>query len=449
MTREIVYDLTEVLLASTGKLRYYGIVRVVAEVAREMMQIDPQVRYCIHSPAFDAFFEVKPVSNPDGSVDLAVPTGFRQFRLRKHFYRPNLLRDALMPALRAAVFAYNRRIWRNRGVDLRVIDMSGKVYVSCARPKLIADAIDTLKRRADDWQAVPLLHDMIPLHDYFDHRQRDFPTNFIGDNRYVIENSALLLANSAFTRDEITTFAQKGHLPTPPKTVPIPLVHECPDGDEPSREAPPDEPFILTVGAATGRKNLEVVFEAMLLLREAGKPVPVLCLAGALRKRTREYFEGERFAPIRDRIAVRANPNQTDLVALYRNAVALVIPSRMEGWGLPAGEALWLGTPAICSTAQVFREVCGELGLYFDPDRPAELAAKLDRLMHDAEFSGSLRARIDAAKPRLRRWSDVASDIHATVTDAFLRGNREGQGNLKPAKFPSGLGSAAIYTDGE
>lgn len=421
MSREIVYDLTEVLLASTGKLRYYGIVRVVAEVGRELAKAAPHVRYCIHSPAFDQFFEVKPIVQDDGSVDLAVPTGFRQLRIRKHFPAPNRLRDLLVPYVRAVAFAYNRRLWRRQGIGLPSIDMNGKVYISCSRPKLIVDAIDTLKRKVRDWQTVPLLYDMIPLHDYFNHRQKDFPTNFISDNSYVIENSALLLAISEFTKNEIADFARKGHLPPPPATVAIPLVHECPEGDEPRRETPPDEPYFLTVGAATGRKNLEALFEAMLLLHEAGKPVPVVCLAGALRKRTRECFEGERFKAIRDRIAVRESPNQGDLVELYRNALALVIPSRMEGWGLPAGEALWLGTPAICSNAPVFREVCGDLGLYFDPDRPGELAALLERLMGDREFSESLRFRIKAARPRLRRWSDVASDMLSVVASAFSK----------------------------
>lgn len=409
---EIVFDLTEVLLASTSKLRYYGIARVVAEAGAELRKIDPSIRYCVHSPAYDTFLEVVPKFDAEGAVDFCVPAGIRQFRLRKRFYRPNRLRELLARPIRAIVYAINRKAWRKAGITLPELDMEGKIYVSCARPKLIVDAIDTLRQKGKNCAIVPLLHDMIPLHDFFQHRQRDFPTNFIGDNQTVVAHSALIFANSDFTRDEILTFSTQGQLPPVPRVVTIRLVHECPEGAEPAEQLPPAAPYILAVGAATGRKNLEAMFDAMLLLHGTGREVPTLCLAGAFRKRTKQYLDDPRFDRIRERIVIRHNPNQTDLVALYRNAMALVIPSRMEGWGLPAGEALWLGTPAICSTANVFQEVCGELGLYFDPDRPDELAAIIERLMTDVSFAQELRQRITAAKPRLRTWGSVAQEIH-------------------------------------
>lgn len=416
--RPVFFDLTEVLMSSTGKLRYYGIVRVVAEVGRQLARRAPDIRFCVHSPAHDAFFEVSPKRGDDGDIDLAVPQGFRPLRLRKRFYRPNRLRDAALPVVRPLLDGYNRRLWRRHVPDLPRADLDGALYISFSRPKLIVDALDTLTRHNRDWALLPLLHDMIPLHDFFAHRQADFPTNFIGDNRAIMTHADRVLANSAFTRDDILAFSAAGKLPAVSDVVAIPLVHECPDGWEPPVQDPPPGPYLLTVGATTGRKNLEIVFDALLRLEETGRPVPNLCLAGALRKRTREYFEQDRYAPIRDRIFVRHSPNQTDLVALYRGALALVIPSRMEGWGLPAGEALWLGTPALCSTAPVFREVCGDLGLYFDPDQPDELAALVNRLMTEPDMAAGLRARIAAARPTLRDWSSVAEDVLAVIRPA-------------------------------
>lgn len=99
------------------------------------------------------------------------------------------------------------------------------------------------------------------------------------------------------------------------------------------------------------------------------------------------------------------------MVRLYRNALSLIIPSYIEGWGLPAGEALWCGTPAVCSTAQVFREVCGDLGLYFDPDDPAALSEIVCKLQDDAVFSNSIREKIVNSRPRLRTWAIVANEM--------------------------------------
>lgn len=417
MPRDIVFDLTEVLLASTGKLRFYGIMRVVAEIGVELARLGAPVRFCLHSPGHDAFFEVRPRIGEGGEVDLGVPEGIRQRRLRSRFYNPNRLRDALAPAIRAGLAGLNRRAWEAGAPDLPRLDLDGAVFVSCARPKLIVDMMATLERQGAAPLLVPYLHDMIPLHDYFEHRQKDFPTNFIGDNRTVVAAARRVLANSAFTRDEILSFSARGDLPPVSDVRAVPLVHECPPGEGPPTAPVPGEPYVLTVGTTLGRKNLGAIYDALRDLRARGRPAPRLVVAGAVRKRTAKHLKSEEMAPIRDLVELRHSPAQSDLVALYRGAVAVLVPSRMEGWGLPAGEALWLGTPAICSTAPVFREVCGDLGLYFDPDDPAALAAHIDRLISDPRHAERLRARIAAAKPSLRTWEHVARDLLDAVSD--------------------------------
>lgn len=56
-----------------------------------------------------------------------------------------------------------------------------------------------------------------------------------------------------------------------------------------------------------------------------------------------------------------------ELVNLYTHAEALVFPSRMEGFGLPALEALAHGCPVIASDIPIFREILGDIPKYFDP----------------------------------------------------------------------------------
>jgi len=68
-----------------------------------------------------------------------------------------------------------------------------------------------------------------------------------------------------------------------------------------------------------------------------------------------------------------------------------------------------------CSTAPVLREVCGDLGLYFDPDDPDALAALVDKLMQDTSYRESLRQQIAEAKPRLRTWKTVAGEVLAAL----------------------------------
>src|SRR6056297_69492 len=83
--------------------------------------------------------------------------------------------------------------------------------------------------------------------------------------------------------------------------------------------------------------------EALLLLKVKGAFAPHLVLAGAPRKHVRKHLQHERYAPIRDLVENVYNPGQNDLIRLYEHAMALLLPSRIEGWGLPAGGALWCG----------------------------------------------------------------------------------------------------------
>ena len=51
--------------------------------------------------------------------------------------------------------------------------------------------------------------------------------------------------------------------------------------------------------------------------------------------------------------------DDNDLAFLYENALCLAFPSKTEGFGLPALEAMALGCPVISSDAASLPEVCG------------------------------------------------------------------------------------------
>lgn len=411
----IFFDLTEALLsASARRVQYYGIARTVIEAGKEAAALDGNIRFVVFSFGKKAFYEVTWQRAPDGSVvfDLPSDVGQRWFRTR---YGASSLLSGIARLLNISVAARNKRAWESNAKSLAKVDIADGVFISAARPKLIVDMVRALEREGSRAAIVPLLHDFMPLHNGATKRFRRFDRNFLHDNRFVIERSKLILTNSEFTREELERFAQAGLLPKPGPIAVVPLVHHCPDGVEAPEIDLPAAPYLITVGLNLGRKNIEVVLEALSRMKSRGLAIPNLVIAGALRRRLQRYVEQPALQSIRDHVVFAKNPNQTDLVRLYTNALALVIPSRMEGWGLPAGEALWCGTPAICSTAPVFHEVCGDLGLYFDPDDPDALAVLVDRLMQDADYRENLRRQIADAKPRLRTWKNVAGDILAAV----------------------------------
>ena len=415
----IYYDLSEQFLASGVKFKYYGISRTVMEVGYELAMSDADVRFVIFSPAHKRFFEVTPrigSLSPTGIIDCGLPHTATPKRIRHSFPTPNRLRDFLYPAVQWGTRMLNQRRWRNAPAGMvKDVNLNGQVLVSLARPKIMSDYLMAMDQAGVSTRFIPLLYDMFPFYDSAHLRQGMFSSNFNHDNKVVIQHAERILSISTFTKLEIERFSALGHLPPVPQIITVPLCHEIRTTDEAVVQKGPAEAYLLSVGTMTGRKNIECTLDAMMHLHEIGSFVPSLVLAGAFRTRTEQYIKQPRFDAIRSRIHIALNPNQAELYALYKHALALVIPSRMEGWGLPLGEALWVGTPALSSTAVALKEVGGDLAEYFDPDSPQTLAKLIDRLQSDPEKYRALKARIAAAKPGLRSWKDVAKDIIAAT----------------------------------
>jgi glycosyltransferase involved in cell wall biosynthesis len=76
---------------------------------------------------------------------------------------------------------------------------------------------------------------------------------------------------------------------------------------------------------------------------------------------------------------------------LYQGALALVFPSRYEGFGIPPLEAMACGCPVICTTAASLVEVCGEAVLYFDPLDIEALREQMECLASDPSQRDRLR----------------------------------------------------------
>ncbi|MGE8106580.1 glycosyltransferase family 4 protein [Allorhizobium sp. NPDC080224] len=416
MSGPLYFDLTEALLSTSGKrTQYYGIARTVHEIGREAALLKDDIRFVVFSFGMRQFYEITWRKRQDGSVEFDLPKDVGQKWVRSYFGKNSIL-PFIFRLLNRATQRKNRNNWLKHAGHLMPVAIDSGIFFSAARPKLIVDMVRALRDKGSIASIVPLLHDFMPLHDGATKRFRKLDRNFLADNRFLIEQARQILTNSNFTAKELKTFVDKGMLPDPrgPVNV-VQLVHHCPDGTEQSEITVPNEPYILTVALNLGRKNIEVVLEALRLLKADGKPAPKLVIAGSHRKRLRRYASRPVFSDIHERLIFIDNPNQTDLVNLYKGALALVMPSKLEGWGLPAGEALWCGTPAICSTAEALREVCGDLALYFEPDDASRLAEIIEKLETDIKFQHELRKRINEARPTLRTWNAVARETLASM----------------------------------
>ncbi len=179
-----------------------------------------------------------------------------------------------------------------------------------------------------------------------------------------------------------------------------------------------DGPFVLHVGDLHARRNLGVALEAVLAVRrEPGTGHLTLVAAGVDRGTGDELARMAAVAGAPDAFVRLGRVDEPRLRALYRQAVALVYPSRYEGFGLPVLEAMASGTPVVASRAASMPEVLGTAGILVDPDDVGGWAEALAYLLREAEarayFAEAGRTR--AATFSWARTARLTAEIYLRV----------------------------------
>lgn len=91
------------------------------------------------------------------------------------------------------------------------------------------------------------------------------------------------------------------------------------------------------------------------------------------------------FAAVRDKAdrVMQVSLKDTAMSGAYGNALICVFPSRFEGYGLPALEAMACGTPALLAQGSSLPEVGGDAAKYFTPGDAKDLSGAIESLLSD------------------------------------------------------------------
>jgi len=137
--------------------------------------------------------------------------------------------------------------------------------------------------------------------------------------------------------------------------------------------------FFLYVGNAYPHKNVDFLIEAFFDFVGMQKKNEQyrLVLVGKedyFYRRLKKSIVGK---PFENYIRFMGSVDDDALKILYTNAEALIFPSLMEGFGLPALEALSLGTPVICSDIPIFHEILRDFPIYIHRNTKEQLTKSL------------------------------------------------------------------------
>lgn len=167
--------------------------------------------------------------------------------------------------------------------------------------------------------------------------------------------------------------------------------------------------YFLYVGNDKPHKNLDGLIAAFKRFRD-DQGSAELHLVGA---------SAERFANLPG-VKQLGRVSNEELISLYRGAIALVMPSFEEGFGLPVAEAMATETAVICSNIAALSEVAQGGAILVDPHRPEEMAAAMRLLGSDDSARKSLAAAGRQAAEAYR-WDRAARETLAVYREVAQR----------------------------
>ncbi|SEO21132.1 Glycosyltransferase involved in cell wall bisynthesis [Duganella sp. CF517] len=185
-------------------------------------------------------------------------------------------------------------------------------------------------------------------------------------------------------------------------------------------------PFLMYTGGIDYRKNIDGLIEAYALLPAPLRRQYQLAVVCSIRPedKARLLALAARFGLDDGDVVLTGYVSDDDLVSLYNLTALFVFPSLQEGFGLPALEAMSCGVPVIGSNNSSIPEVIGRADALFDPNKVADISAKMQQVLADAGMAESLRAH-GLRQARLFSWDASAKaalagfeQLHARRADA-------------------------------
>lgn len=178
------------------------------------------------------------------------------------------------------------------------------------------------------------------------------------------------------------------------------------------------EPFLAFAGGVSPHKRIDVLLDAL----ERAPGLPRLVVVGDLEDRTFLSASGDvthrAAAPgLAGRVLLPGHVSDATLAALFTHATAVVLPSRAEGFGLPAVEAAACGAPLVLSDIPAHRETLDGAARFVPVGDAAALARALQQVVEDPALRAELSGRGRRAVAGLS-WDAGARVLQGLLADA-------------------------------
>lgn len=133
------------------------------------------------------------------------------------------------------------------------------------------------------------------------------------------------------------------------------------------------KPYFLYLGTLKPSKNLPFLVSSFAEYLSQSRSDQLLVIAGKKGWLFDEIFNTVKKEHLENSVIFTDYIEESEKWALYQKAIATVLPSLYEGFGIPAIESQKIGTPVIASAIPAFKEILGDSAIFIDPTNFADL----------------------------------------------------------------------------
>jgi len=235
--------------------------------------------------------------------------------------------------------------------------------------------------------------------------------------RWSVRAAARVIADSQATKDDLVrryrTSPDKISVVYPGRDESLRRVNDPAAIEAVKRRYGIPGDYLLYLGTLQPRKNITRLVQAFSIQSQISNLKSEnlqLVVAGGKGWLYNDIYAKVKQLELEGQVLFPGRVAEEDKAALISGAVALLLPSLYEGFGLPVVEAMQCGTPVICSNTSSQPEVAGEAALLVDPTNIGELAQAMWRLLDDANLRQMLVER-GYTQAQKFSWATCAAQV--------------------------------------
>lgn len=273
------------------------------------------------------------------------------------------------------------------------------VLVTSLFEGFVDDSVTSVGAFAGAEHTAVILYDLIPALNPATYLATPVQRDYYERKLASLKRAGLVLSISDYSRQEAIDLLQLA----PDSVHPISTAVDasfCRAEADPAAVAALRARFSITrgmlmyaPGGADSRKNIDGLIQAFGLLPAAVRDAHQLLIASKINDGERQrLLDAARAAGLRDdELVMTGYVDDATLIALYRACTLFVFPSKHEGFGLPALEAMACGALVIGADNTSIPEVIGCDEAMFDAASPQAIADKIAAVLTDADLQQRLR----------------------------------------------------------